>query len=170
MPTYALESSACVDALNDLILNSRLPVGLINLGVQSFPQNAAEDTCMDNLLRMRRLGVLIHQMQFTGTDSEIRWVEKLQPEAIHIDIAQLRSGAMPSKVVDLLKQMSCKLYAGNITFVKDLENASALHIDYAYGGLMMPPISQHRILHISDSRIAKAIFSLHPQKNQNGDK
>ena len=170
MPTYALESSACVDALNDLILNSRLPVGLINLGVQSFPQNDAEDTCMDNLLRMRRLGVLIHQMQFTGTDSEIRWVEKLQPEAIHIDIAQLRTGVMPSKVVDLLKQMSCKLYAGNITFVKDLENASALHIDYAYGGLMMPPISQHQILHISDSRIAKAIFSLHPQKNQNGDK
>jgi len=26
------------------------------------------------------------------------------------------------------------------------------------------------MLHISDSRIAKAIFSLHPHKTQNGDK
>ena len=170
VPTYALESSAFVDALSDLILNSRLPVGLINLGIQNFPENATEDVCMANLLRMRRLGVLIHQMQFTGTDSEIRWIEKLQPEAIHIDMAQLRGESMPGKVVDLLKKMSCQLYAGNITFVKDLKNASALHINYAYGGLMMPPISQHQTLHISDSRIAKAIFSLHPQKNQNGDK
>jgi hypothetical protein len=170
MPAYALESSTCVDALSDLILNSRLPVGLINLGVQDFPKIAAEDICMGNLLRMRRLGVLIHQMQFMGTDSEIRWIKKLQPEAVHIDVTQLRNEAIPTKVLDLLKQMSCQLYAGNITFVKDLENASALHIDYAYGGLMMPPVSQHQTLHISDSRIAKAIFSLHPQKNQNGDK
>jgi len=45
-------------------------------------------------------------------------------------------------------------------------------MDHCYGGLMMSPLSRHQILQINDSRIAKAIFSLHPhpQPNQNGDK
>ena len=170
MPSYALESSSCIDALTDLILNSRLPVGLINLGVLHLPSNGTEDICMSNLLRMRRLGVLIHQMGFTGTTPEILWIEKLQPEGIHIEMDHLRNTAMPAEAVELLKQMPCEIYAANITFVKDLANAAILGSNYAYGGLMMPPISQHQTLHISDSRIAKAIFSLHPQKNQNGDK
>jgi hypothetical protein len=59
-----------------------------------------------------------------------------------------------------------------MTLVKDLENANAWQIDHCYGGLMMPPISRHQMLQINDSRIAKAIFSLHPHQhlNRNGDK
>jgi hypothetical protein len=53
--------------------------------------------------------------------------------------------------------------------VKDLSHASLMQVDHCYGGLMMPPISRHQMLHINDSRIAKAIFSFHPQSNQNGD-
>jgi len=59
-----------------------------------------------------------------------------------------------------------------MTLVHDLENAKRLQVDYCYGGLMMPPVSRHQIFHINDSRIAKAIFSLHSHNNlnQNGDK
>ena len=37
---------------------------------------------------------------------------------------------------------------------------------------MMPLVSRQQTLHINDSRIAKAIFSLHPHQhlNLNGDK
>jgi len=39
---------------------------------------------------------------------------------------------------------------------------------------MMSPVSRHQMLQINDSRIAKAIFSLHPHPhpnlNHNGDK
>jgi hypothetical protein len=45
-------------------------------------------------------------------------------------------------------------------------------MNHCYGSLMMSPLSRHQMLQINDSRIGKAIFSLHPhpQPNQTGDK
>jgi hypothetical protein len=65
-----------------------------------------------------------------------------------------------------------QIYASNVGLIKDLENASVLKVNHCYGGLMMSPLSRHQMLQINDSRIAKAILSLHPhpQAKQNGDK
>ncbi|MFZ4061658.1 MAG: diguanylate phosphodiesterase [Polynucleobacter sp.] len=170
LPIHAMASSHCIDAISDLILNSRLPVGLINLGILRLPDPDIEHPCKEGLLRLRRLGVLMHLMQFSGAQQEIRWVEEMQLEAIHIDMSQLRSQVLPLDLINQVQGQQTQIYASNITLVKDLENASLLKVDHCYGGLMMPPVSRHQTLHISDSRIAKAIFSLHPHKNQNGDK
>ena len=170
LPIHAMASSHCIDAISDLILNSRLPVGLINLGILRLPDPDIEHPCKEGLLRLRRLGVLMHLMQFSGAQQEIRWVEEMQLEAIHIDMSQLRSQVLPLDLINQVQGQQTQIYASNITLVKDLENASLLKVDHCYGGLMMPPVSRHQMLHISDSRIAKAIFSLHPHKNQNGDK
>ena len=170
LPIHAMASSHCIDAISDLILNSRLPVGLINLGIQRLPDPDVEHFCKEGLLRLRRLGVLMHLMQFSGTQQEIHWAEKMKLEAIHMDMSQLRSQSLPVDLIGQMQGQQTQIYASNITLVKDLENASLLKVDHCYGGLMMPPVSRHQTLHISDSRIAKAIFSLHPHKNQNGDK
>jgi hypothetical protein len=164
VPSRVMSSSHCIDALSDLILNSRLPVGLVNLGIYQLPDPNLEDACKEGLLRLRRLGVLIHLIQFSGTTQEIRWLEEMQLEAIHLDISQFRSKELPTDLILETQKMQAQIYASNITLVRDLENAALLHVDHSYGGLMMPPVSRHQILHISDSRIAKAIFSLHPQK------
>jgi hypothetical protein len=161
--------------MSDLILNSRLPVGLVTLGIQSTTDRNLVSSSKEGLLRMRRLGALIHSLNFCGTTEEIQWVEEMQIEGIHIDLSQLRSHAAYENILAHLKNSShspIKTYASNITLIKDIENASNLHIDYCYGGLMMAPVSRHQILQINDSRIAKAIFSLHPHQhpNQNGDK
>jgi EAL domain-containing protein (putative c-di-GMP-specific phosphodiesterase class I) len=165
-----LTSSSLIDALSDLILNSRLPVGLVNLGVQKLESADSIDLCMEGLLRMRRLGVLIHLLQFSGASSQIRWIEAMQPEGIHLEMSQFRNDGLPMAMISLGKQFQTQIYASNVTLVRDLENLTALGAHHGYGGLMMPPVSRHQMLHISDSRIAKAIFSLHPHKNQNGDK
>jgi EAL domain-containing protein (putative c-di-GMP-specific phosphodiesterase class I) len=165
-----LTSSSLIDALSDLILNSRLPVGLVNLGVQKLESADSIDLCMEGLLRMRRLGVLIHLLQFSGASSQIRWIEAMQPEGIHLEMSQFRNDGLPMAMISLGKQFQTQIYASNVTLVRDLENLTALGAHHSYGGLMMPPVSRHQMLHISDSRIAKAIFSLHPHKNQNGDK
>jgi EAL domain-containing protein (putative c-di-GMP-specific phosphodiesterase class I) len=125
---------------------------------------------MEGLLRMRRLGVLIHLLQFSGASSQIRWIEAMQPEGIHLEMSQFRNDGLPMAMISLGKQFQTQIYASNVTLVRDLENLTALGAHHGYGGLMMPPVSRHQMLHISDSRIAKAIFSLHPHKNQNGDK
>ncbi|CAM3650281.1 diguanylate phosphodiesterase [Polynucleobacter arcticus] len=170
IPARHLASSDFIDALSDLILNLRLPVGLVTLGVHKLDDEDSIDSCVDGLLRLRRLGALIHLLDFAGTNTQIRWIEKLEPEGMHIEMGQFRVDGLPGEIVSLGQQFQAEIYAGNITLVQDLENASALGTNHIYGGLVMPPVSRHQMLHISDSRIAKAIFSLHPHKNQNGDK
>ena len=175
MPIHALASSSYVDAMSELILNSRLPVGLIVIGIQSAPDPAAIDACKEGLLRLRRLGVLLHFLNFCGSAEELHWITDMQLEGVHIDMSTLREHDLASDVLSQLRQSPyspTQVYAANIGLVQDLKNASTLIADHAYGGLMMAPISRHQMLQINDSRIAKAIFSLHPHQhpNQNGDK
>jgi EAL domain-containing protein (putative c-di-GMP-specific phosphodiesterase class I) len=172
IPTHALASSKYIDALSDLILNSRLPVGLVTLGIQTLPESKLEESCKEGLLRMRRLGVLVHLLQFSGSAEQLHWVQELQMEGVHLDMSLFRQQALPMDLLSQLQQSRTQIYASNLTLVKDLENASMMKVDHCYGGLMMPPLSRHQMLQINDSRIAKAIFSLHPhpQPNQNGDK
>ncbi|MBU3576350.1 diguanylate phosphodiesterase [Polynucleobacter sp. UK-Mo-2m-Kol15] len=170
LPAKYLASSKFIDALSDLILNSRLPVGLVSLGVQKLNEADSINSCNEGLLRMRRLGVLIHLLHFSGSSLQIRWIEEIEPEGIHIEIGQFRTKGLPNEMMSLDQKFYAQIYASNVTLVKDLENVMAIGAQHCYGGLMMPPISRHQMLHTSDSRIAKAIFSLHPHKNQNGDK
>ncbi|MGV0962601.1 MAG: diguanylate phosphodiesterase [Polynucleobacter sp.] len=170
IPVQHLASSNVIDALSDLILNSRLPVGLVSLGVHKLNETDSMDSCMEGLLRMRRLGVLIHALDFCGASSQVQWIEQMEPEGIHIEMGQFRADGLPNEMISLGQKFHTQIYASNITLVKDLENVMAMGVHHCYGGLMMPPVSRHQMLHISDSRIAKAIFSLHPHKNPNGDK
>ena len=175
IPTHAIASSGYVDAMSELILNSRLPVGLVSIGIQTIPEPDSADACKEGLLRLRRLGVLLHFLTFTGSIEELQWITEMQLEGVHIDMSQIREREMASDVLSQLRQSPyspTQIYASNIGLVTDLENASTLIADHAYGGLMMSPISRHQMLQINDSRIAKAIFSLHPHQhpNQNGDK
>ena len=175
IPTHAIASSGYVDAMSELILNSRLPVGLVSIGIQTIPEPDSADACKEGLLRLRRLGVLLHFLTFTGSIEELQWITEMQLEGVHIDMSQIREHEMASDALSQLRQSpysSTQIYASNIGLVKDLENASSLIADHSYGSLMMSPISRHQMLQINDSRIAKAIFSLHPHQhpNQNGDK
>ncbi len=170
LPAQHLASSNFIDALSDLILNCRLPVGLVNLGVHKLQDADSMDSCVEDLLRMRRLGVLIHLLDFSGTSAQINWIKQMEPEGIHIEIRQFRAEGLSNEMISLDQKFHTEIYASNITLVKDLENAMSVGAHHCYGGLIMPPISRHQILHTSDSRIAKAIFSLHPHKNLNGDK
>jgi EAL domain-containing protein (putative c-di-GMP-specific phosphodiesterase class I) len=170
MPVQHLASSSFIDALSDLILNSRLPVGLVSLGMHKLGDIDSMESCMEGLLRMRRLGVLIHLLHFSGTSPQIRLIEEIEPDGIHIEMGQFRADGLPKEMIALGQKFRTQIYASNITLVKDLENVMAMGARHSYGGLMMPPVSRHQMLHLSDSRIAKAIFSLHPHKTQNGDK
>ena len=170
IPEKSLASSNCVDALIDLTLNSRLPVGLVNVGIKISEGSDHIDLCKEGLLRLRRLGVLIHFLNFSGAASQMRWIEEMEPEGIHLELGQFRTHGLPTEINAQIKSFRSSIYASNITLLKDVENAATLGASHCYGGLMMSPVSRHQMLHISDSRIAKAIFSLHPHKNHHGDK
>jgi hypothetical protein len=175
IPAHILASKEYVDALSDLILNSRLPVGLVILGIQASPSCEMEDAYKEGVLRMRRLGTMLHFMNFSGSAEQMRWVEEMQIEGVHLDMAHLRNQKISHDLLARIRRSPyspTQIYASNVALVKDLENALDWQIDHCYGGLMMPPLSRHQMLQINDSRIAKAIFSLHPHQHPkgNGDK
>lgn len=169
-----------IDALCDLILNSRLPVGLVHIGITAMPPEAIRANCKEGLLRLRRIGVLLHLMNANPQSIQSQWLEEIKFDGIHFSIQELRSDDIAlanqqAKLLDALamaRELGAMLYANGITLIKDLENARLLPVDFCYGGLMMSPVSRHQILHISDSRIAKAIFAVKPHgsTNQNGDR
>jgi hypothetical protein len=169
-----------IDALCDLILNSRLPVGLVHIGVTAIPTEALRINCKEGLLRLRRIGVLLHLMNANPQSIQPQWLEEIKFDGIHFSIQELRSDdiALANQQAQLLdalamaRELGAMLYANGITLIKDLENARLLPVDFCYGGLMMSSVSRHQILHISDSRIAKAIFAVKPHgsTNQNGDR
>ncbi|QWE10338.1 diguanylate phosphodiesterase [Polynucleobacter sp. es-EL-1] len=169
LPAHAIASSKFVDGLSDLVLNSRLPVGLVSIGVHQYDKPECINSSKEGLLRLRRLGILVHLLNFSGSTAQMHVFTEIEPDGVHIDISQLRNTHNLIELNTLSKQIKSEIYACNITLVKDIENAIAIGASHSYGGLMMPPVSRHQMLHISDSRIAKAIFSLHPHKNQNGD-
>jgi hypothetical protein len=165
VPTHVIASTAYVDAMSDLILNSRLPVGLVTLGISSMPNSENADACNEGLLRLRRLGVLLHFLNFSGKEKELQWIHQMQMEGVHLDMRLNRESAFPICLINEIKQSPnslTKIYASHIGLVRDLENACSLSADHCYGGLMMSPLSRHQMLQINDSRIAKAIYSLHP--------
>ena len=174
IPVHVISSSEYIDAISDLILNSRLPVGLVALGIKSIPNNELADVCKEGMLRMRRLGVLLHLLEYSGDVKQMQWVEEMQIEGIHIDMSQMRKEVLPLEALNQIRgpYSSIQIYASNISLVNDIEKVSEWQFNHCYGGLMMPPLSRHQMLQINDSRIAKAIFSLHPHQhpNQNGDK
>ena len=118
LPAEHLASSNFIDALSDLILNSRLPVGLVSLGVHKLNDADHMDSCMEGLLRMRRLGVLIHLLQFSGTNSQIQWIEKMEPEGIHIEMGQFRADGLPHQMTSLVTVQLPLLYWLSLSFAK----------------------------------------------------
>jgi hypothetical protein len=147
----------------------------VTIGISSIPESAMANAYKEGLLRLRRLGVLLHFLKFSGSLEELHWITEMQLEGVHIDMSQIRERELASDVLSQLRKSPyspMQIYASNIGLVKDLENAGTLIADHSYGGLMMSPVSRHQMLQINDSRIAKAIFSLHPHQhpNQNGDK
>lgn len=162
-----LKIASCMDGLCDLILNSRLPIGLINIGLTHHQE--IDNELIAAITKLRRLGVLFHALQFDGNPHAIKLISQFQFEAVHFDASAIRetSSSTNDQLIDqihLFKKWSCKTYFSNVTFVRDNELAYQLGIDYCYGSLMLSPVNRHQIIHIQDSRIGKALFSIQTSK------
>ena len=162
-----LKIASCIDGLCDLILNSRLPIGLINIGFTHHQD--IDNELISAITKLRRLGVLFHALQFDGNPNTIKLISQFQFEAVHFDASHIRetnssTGAQLIDQIHLFKKWSCKTYFSNVTFVRDNELAYQLGIDYCYGSLMLSPVNRHQIIHIQDSRIGKALFSIQTSK------
>jgi len=166
----SLQSPSHVDGICDLILNSRLPVGLISIGL--IHEHSISTEVIQSITRLRRLGVLFHWLNFDSNPEMMKLIADFQFEAVHIHADILRgtySEGIERAIdqIQLFKKWGCKTYLSHVTFVHDNEMAYQLAIDYCYGSLMLSPVSRHQIIHIQDSRIGKALFSIQTSKKTN---
>ena len=168
--TEILQTSEYVDSLCDLILNSRLPIGLVNVGLLQKPSESS--TLIQGIARLRRLGVLFHWLNFDSDPDIIKLIVDFQFEAVHIHAELLRDNKSLQieqliEQINLFKKWGCKIGLSHVTFVHDNEMAYQLGIDYCYGSLMLTPVSRHQIVHVQDSRIGKALFSIQKSEKLN---
>lgn len=157
----------CINGLCDLILNSRLPIGLVNIGLRLDQKTNPE--LIAAITQLRRLGVLFHALHFDGNPHAIKMISQFQFEAVHFEAPLIRepNTQIGSQIIDqiqLFKKWGCKTYLSHVTFVRDNEMAYQVGIDYCYGSLMLSPVNRHQIIHIQDSRIGKALFSIQTSK------
>ena len=161
--TESLQTTHFVDALCDLVLNSRLPIGLINIGLLQKPTESI--AVIQGITRLHRLGVLFHWLNFDGDLETVKLIVDFQFEAVHLHSELLRKSES-SQIKTLIEQINsfkkwgCKIGLSHVTFVHDNEIAYQLGIDYCYGSLMLTPVSRHQIINVQDSRIGKALFSI----------
>ncbi len=161
-----------VDAISDLVLNSRLPVGLVALGIINLPSAQFWSDYQIGLARLRRIGLMLHLLHFSGSQQELQHIDEMRFDGVHLSAQQLRTDQVEQQAtlqqsISALSAICQKnygaIYISGISLISDLTTAQSYAARYCYGGLMMPPVSRHQLLQINDSRLAKAIFSVKPQ-------
>lgn len=162
--------------LEDLLIQSELPVGLISFAIQGSMLCAWRD--LENALdRLNRLGVRLELYGLSGCDKEFDYLDSELFEAAHISLSLMRAAHLDLQSRELLDQVldACEVnilhtYCGGITLVHDFIFAKNNGIEYCYGPLMMPAVSKHQILHIKESQFAKMPLTTTPSLNtQDGD-
>ncbi len=168
--TSNLKIASCVDGLCDLILNSRLPIGLINIGFTHH--QVIDNELIAAITKLRRLGVLFHALQFDGNPNAIKLISQFQFEAVHFDVSHIRetNSLTSSQLIDqihLFKKWSCKTYFSNVTFVRDNELAYQLGIDYSMAASCSHPLIDIKLFIFRIVGLARHFFLFKHQNNFN---
>ncbi|MFM6923234.1 MAG: hypothetical protein ACKOXZ_11215, partial [Polynucleobacter victoriensis] len=65
-----LTNQNILKGLQNALLNCHLPIGLINVGLINRPTTDNKITFQDSIIKLQRLGVLLHLMNFDGTQMD----------------------------------------------------------------------------------------------------
>lgn len=168
LPLHAktLVQPKLLNTIEELLIRSELPVGLISFAVQGTTTCSWTDL-ESALQRLHRLGVRLELYGISGSDKEFDYMSTELFESVHLSLSLMRAAHLDLQSRELLDQIlnACEVnilhtYCGGISLVHDFIFAKNNCIDYCYGPLMMPAVSKHQILHIKESQFAN--MSLKP--------
>ena len=170
LPTSLLLSKDFLLEYEENLMGSQLPVGLIRVPFLDY-KNLNLKLLENQLQQLQRLGLILELKNFSGSDSEMVWLNSNYFSGVHISIGFVRAAMMTTlskeRFDDLM--ITCKgqnhhTYVEGISLVHDFNFANKNEVQFCYGPLMMPPVSKHQLLKITISQLNQS-FQSSPKKN-----
>lgn len=162
LPTHYSEliSEVTIKQIEDLLINSRVSVGLIAVAIKDLDEKIFP-LIETKLIRLRRLGVDFEILSDFNSINQYNFLPNSIFNGFHLPISAIRHAYQDEKYLSQLNQWIEKLnthnfhkYCGDIGLVHDFIFAKNIGIDFCYGPLMMNAVSEHQILKIKESQFA----------------
>lgn len=171
-----LTQDTLVNQLIEQIASSNLPIGLIKMPIIGLQEPNPIDI-YPALQKLQRIGIILEFWGFNGSEQEFSWLDKNLFKGVHLSIGLLRAASMTSQASEIINKLNLKIfsqkihtYSGGISLVHDLTFAKNLKINSCYGSLLMPAVTKHQILKITDSQFAHLSVNKKPKLPSNGEK
>ncbi|MFM9113733.1 MAG: hypothetical protein ACKOOB_04005 [Polynucleobacter victoriensis] len=157
--------------LQNALLNCHLPIGLINVGLINRPTTDNKITFQDSIIKLQRLGVLLHLMNFDGTQMDCELLNDHDFKYVYLSGALLRQ-AIPgsqceeklSALMKIAKKYDCKVTVGPIKLIYEKLAAEKWGVDSYFGQHIMPAMTIHQVVKLGKSTKQQTAMRSHLNK------
>ena len=153
-----LTNQNILKGFQNALLNCHLPIGLINVGLINRPTTADKITLQDSIIKLQRLGVLLHLMNFDGTQIDCELLNDHDFKYVYLSGALLRQAIPGSQCEEKLltlmriaKKYDCKVTVGPIKLIYEKLAAEKWGVDSYFGQHIMPAMTIHQVLKLDKS-------------------
>ena len=171
-----LGNELLLEQLITQISSSSLPIGLIKIPVIGL-QESENKNLISAILKLQRLGIIFEFWGFNGGEHEFEWLKQRIFKGVHLSIGLLRAVSMTTHTKEIFNQLTTLIsnqkihtYSGGISLVHDLTFARNIRLNYCYGSLLMPSVTKHQILKITESQFAHLSVNKKPSASTNGER
>jgi EAL domain-containing protein (putative c-di-GMP-specific phosphodiesterase class I) len=157
--------------LQNALLNCHLPIGIINVGLINRPTTDNKITFQDSIIKLQRLGVLLHLMNFDGTQMDCELLNDHDFKYVYLSGALLRQ-AIPgsqceeklSALMKIAKKYDCKVTVGPIKLIYEKLAAEKWGVDSYFGQHIMPAMTIHQVVKLGKSTKQQTAMRSHLNK------
>lgn len=157
--------------LQNALLNCHLPIGLINVGLMNRPTADDKIKLQDSIIKLQRLGVLLHLMNFDGTTIDCELLNDHDFRYVYLAGALLRQAIPGSQceeklltLMKIAKSYDCKVVAGPIKLIYEKLAAEKWGVDSYFGQHIMPAMTIHQVVKLGKSAKQQTAMRSHLNK------
>jgi EAL domain-containing protein (putative c-di-GMP-specific phosphodiesterase class I) len=166
-----LTNQNILKGFQNALLNCHLPIGLINVGLINRPTTADKITLQDSIIKLQRLGVLLHLMNFDGTQMDCELLNDHDFKYVYLSGALLRQAIPGSQCEEKLltlmriaKKYDCKVTVGPIKLIYEKLAAEKWGVDSYFGQHIMPAMTIHQVMKLGKSAKQQTAMRSHLNK------
>jgi EAL domain-containing protein (putative c-di-GMP-specific phosphodiesterase class I) len=166
-----LTNQNILKGFQNALLNCHLPIGLINVGLINRPTTADKITLEDSIIKLQRLGVLLHLMNFDGTQIDCELLNDHDFKYVYLSGALLRQAIPGSQCEEKLltlmriaKKYDCKVTVGPIKLIYEKLAAEKWGVDSYFGQHIMPAMTIHQVMKLGKSAKQQTAMRSHLNK------
>ena len=144
--------------LQNALLNCHLPIGLIHVGLMNRPTANDKIKLQDSIIKLQRLGVLLHLMNFDGTPIDCELLNDHDFKYVYLSGSLLRQAIPGSQceeklltLMKIAKSYDCRVVAGPIKLIYEKLAAEKWGVDCYFGQHIMPAMTIHQVVKLGKS-------------------